>query len=336
MKRILSLLLCALLVFSFAGCSGNNNPSNSSEDASSETPYTAVDMNIGAIKGPTGVGMVSLMADADNKKAANNYNFTVTGAPDEIVGKISSKELDIAAVPTNLAATLYNKTKGGVKILAVNTYSVLSVIEVGTSVSSVEDLKGKTIYSTGEGSNPEYILRYILEKNGIDPDKDVKIEFLTSNDELVTKIVSGAIKLAVVPEPAASTVLKKALTARRALLLGKEWEKVAPESALMMGCVIVRTEFLRSNPDAVAKFLEEYEKSVNAVSDVTKTAELCVKYEMIANEEIALSAIPNCGIAFCAGNDMKTRLSGYLQVLFDANPKSIGGAMPDDAFYYIG
>ncbi len=335
MKRLLPLLLCAVIIFGLAGCASGGTASIPSSSDTSSVEYTPVDINVGGIKGPTAIGMAALMEKAELKTAANNYSFTVSSAPDEVVGKIATGELDIAAVPTNLASTLYKKTESKVKVLAVNTYSVLSLLETGSSVNSFADLKGKTVYSTGEGSNPEYILRFLLEENGLDPDKDVDIRFLASNDELVAKMVSGSISLAVVPEPAASSVLNKSLLTRRVLNLGAEWDKVAPESSLMMGCVIVRAAFLEEHPEAVAKFLEEYKASVNAVADIDKAAELTVKYEIIASKEIALSAIPNCSIAYCDGSDMKTRLGGYLKVLFDANPKSIGGALPDDSFYYI-
>lgn len=331
MKKLLALVLALAMIFSFAACGTENNGSN-------ETPsdtYTPVDINIAGIKGPTAVGMVDLMQKQEDKTAANNYNFSVFGDPQELVGKISTGAVDIAALPTNLAATLYKKTEGKIKVLAVNTYGVLHIVENGETVKSFADLKGKTILSTGEGSNPEYILRYVLENNGINPDTDVTIKFVTSNDEMIAQLKTGGAQIAMVPEPAVTTAMSKIPTLRRVFDMNTEWEKITQDSALMMGCVVVRTEFLEQNPAAVKKFMEEYEASVNAVSDLEKTASLCEKFEIIPAAAVAKKAIPNCHIAFTAGEEMKADLGGYFKVLFEANPKSIGGALPDDNFYYI-
>lgn len=331
MKKLLALVLSLAMIFSFAACGTENNGSN-------ETPsdtYTPVDINIAGIKGPTAVGMVDLMQKQEDKTAANNYNFSVFGDPQELVGKISTGAVDIAALPTNLAATLYKKTEGKIKVLAVNTYGVLHIVENGETVKSFADLKGKTILSTGEGSNPEYILRYVLENNGINPDTDVTIKFVTSNDEMIAQLKTGGAQIAMVPEPAVTTAMSKIPTLRRVFDMNTEWEKITQDSALMMGCVVVRTEFLEQNPAAVKKFMEEYEASVNAVSDLEKTASLCEKFEIIPAAAVAKKAIPNCHIAFTAGEEMKADLGGYFKVLFEANPKSIGGALPDDNFYYI-
>ena len=331
MKKLLALVLALAMIFSFAACGTENNGSN-------ETPsdtYTPEDINIAGIKGPTAVGMVDLMQKQEDKTAANNYNFSVFGDPQELVGKISTGAVDIAALPTNLAATLYKKTEGKIKVLAVNTYGVLHILENGETVKSFADLKGKTILSTGEGSNPEYILRYVLKNNGIDPDNDVTIRFVTSNDEMIAQLKTGGAQIAMVPEPAVTTAMSKIPTLRRVFDMNVEWEKITQDSALMMGCVVVRTEFLEQNPAAVKKFMEEYEASVNAVSDLEKTASLCEKFEIIPAAAVAKKAIPNCHIAFTAGKQMKADLGGYFKVLFEANPKSIGGALPDDNFYYI-
>lgn len=331
MKKLLALALALAMIFSFAACGTENNGSN-------ETPsdtYTPVDINIAGIKGPTAVGMVDLMQKQEDKTAANNYNFSVFGDPQELVGKISTGAVDIAALPTNLAATLYKKTEGKIKVLAVNTYGVLHIVENGETVKSFADLKGKTILSTGEGSNPEYILRYVLENNGINPDTDVTIKFVTSNDEMIAQLKTGGAQIAMVPEPAVTTAMSKIPTLRRVFDMNTEWEKITQDSALMMGCVVVRTEFLEQNPAAVKKFMEEYEASVNSVSDLEKTAALCEKFEIIPAAAVAKKAIPNCHIAFTAGEEMKADLGGYFKVLFEANPKSIGGALPDDNFYYI-
>lgn len=293
------------------------------------------DINVAVIKGPTGVGMVSLMDSAANGKASNNYTFSVASAPTEVVPKIATGEVDIAAVPTNVAATLYKKTDGNVKMLAVNTLGVLHILEKGETINSFADLKGKTLYTSGQGSNPEYILRYLLEKNGLDPDKDLKIEFVASNDELTAALVSGKAEVAMIAEPAATTVLKKAEGFRRALDVSDEWDKVS-ETPLMMGCVVVRADFLAEHEDAVKSFLKEYEKSIKACNDVAAAAKLCEEQGIIPAAAIAEAAIPNCNITFVSGADMKKGVGEYFKVLFDGNPASIGGELPPDGFYYLG
>ena len=296
----------------------------------------AAKISIGIIKGPTGVGMAQLMDQSMNGKSENSYSFTVASSPDEIVPKVVTGEIDIAAVPTNVASTLWSKTEGKVEMLAVNTLGVLYMLENGDSINTVADLKGKTIYTSGQGANPEYILRYILSENGIDPDKDVTIEFVGTNDELTAVLVSGTAQVAMVPEPSATAALSKLDTLRRALDMSDEWDKVSDTSSLMMGCIIARADFIDENPEAVADFLEEYRESVECCTNVDEVADYCVEQGIIPSIDIAKAAIPNCNIVYVDGAEMKERISGYFGVLFDSNPASIGGALPADSFYYAG
>lgn len=331
-------LAAALIGLSLlAGCSGGTAADSSAAAAGESLPAadkTAV--RVVAIKGPTGVGMVNLMKAQDEGTAANTYEFTVTDSPEEASAKLTSGEADMAAVPTNLAANLYAKTSGGVKMLAVNTLGVLYMLEDGDTIQTVADLKGKTIYSTGQGANPEYVLRYILTKNGLDPDKDVTLVFKSQNDELATLLATGEAKVALVPEPVVSTVKAKKSTLRTALDMTAEWDKAAGNgSRLMMGCIAVRSEFAEKNGAAVKAFLTEYKASIDkAGSDLDGTAALCEQYGIIPKAAVAKQAIPGCSLTFLAGRDMMKQIGGYFQVLYDANPKSIGGALPDDAFYY--
>lgn len=334
MKKLISLtalIMSVLMIVGLCGCAGNKEP------ISDEKPidtYKGMDMTVACLKGPTGVGMAKLMEDDENGKTANNYTFTVASAADEISGKIVKGEINIAAVPTNLAAKLNAKTEGKITMLAVNTLGVLSIIENGTSVNSVADLKGKTIYSTGEGSNPEYILRYILSENGLDPDKDVKIQFIATNDELISALVSGKAQVAMVPEPAATTVLTKKDTLRRAISMNDEWEKTG-DSSLMMGCLVALDSFVEANKAQVDKFLEEYKASVDFAKNSTEEAAgLCAKYEIVPAAPIAKQAIPFCNLTYVSGSEMKNSIVGYFEVLKSYDPTSIGGALPDDSFYY--
>ncbi len=331
MKKLTAILLSVLLMVGLLTACGDTQ-----SDSSSNAPAAKAQVNVVGIAGPTGVGLISLMENNKNGTATNNYNFTIVSDPQQAVAAVSNRSADIAAVPTNLASTLYKKTSGNVQVLAVNTLGVLSILENGDSIKSVADLRGKTIYTSGQGANPEYILRYVLEKNGLNPDKDVKIEFVADNDTLGTLVINGTAKVAMVPEPKATACLKSNASVKNVLNMTAEWSKVSGDtSTLMMGCVVARKDFVQENPDTVAAFLAEYKTSINAVkADIPAAAQLCVTHGIIPKAPIAQAAIPNCNITFVDGAEMKTQLSGYLKVLFDYNPKAIGGGLPAEDFYY--
>ncbi|MBQ9859910.1 MAG: ABC transporter substrate-binding protein [Clostridia bacterium] len=334
MKKFVSLVLAVLLTMAlFAGCA-----QQPAEESSAPAPYEAVDVRITAIAGPTGVGLVDLMRKQQEGAAANNYVFNVVNDPQQAVAAISSNSADIVAVPTNLASTLYKKSGGKVQVLAVNTLGVLHILENGETVKSVQDLKGKTVYTSGQGANPEYVLKYVLEKNGIDPEKDVTIKFVPDNDTLATLVANGTAKVAMVPEPKATACLMQNKGVRRALNMTDEWDKVAKDgSALMMGCVVARSAFVQEHPEAVKKFLEEYKASITALqSDVDMAANLCERFKIIPKAPIAKMALPNSALTYVDGNEMKTKLSAYLTVLHTYNPDAIGGQLPADEFYYEG
>ncbi len=323
------------LLFSLTACSINNDTTSSAPSTLSEESYIPVDMSIAYMTGPTGIGMAKLNADSDAKLTANNYTFTVASAATDIVPKFINHEINIASVPTNVAATLFNNEKisGKVRMLAVNTYGVLSILEKGDTINSVADLKGKTIYSTGKGQNPEYILNYILTQNGIDPSTDLTINFVSSED-LVAKLISGEAEIAMAPEPAATTVMVKNQNLRRALSINDEWSKVS-DTKLMMGCVIALDSYIEANPSAVSKFLEEYEASIKyATTNADEVATYCETYTIAASAAIAKKVIPNSNLCFVTGKDMKDNVNGYLNVLFNADPTSIGGKLPADDLYY--
>lgn len=328
MKKYVALLAAVLLIVGMlAGC----------DRAVVVDEYKAVDVNITAIAGPTGVGLVQLMENQDAGKAGNNYTFNVVTAPEQAVAAISNGTADIAAVPTNLASTLYKKTEGKVQVLALNTLGVLHILTNGEEVASIADLKGKTIYSSGQGANPEYILRYVLQYHGIDPDKDVKIEFVADNDTLATVIANGTAKVAMVPEPKASAVMMQNKEVKRALNMTEEWAAVNKNGVpLTMGCVVARKEFVEQNPEAVRMFLNEYRASIaNVMADVEKAATLCETYKIIPKAPLAKAAIPNCALTYVDGVQMKNELSGYLEILYGFNPAAIGGALPAEDFYYV-
>ncbi|MBO5321025.1 MAG: ABC transporter substrate-binding protein [Clostridia bacterium] len=329
MKKILALLLTLMLTLGLTACGQTDNNSS----VASETPEL-VKANVYVLSGPTGIGAANLKDKADKDKTEGDYNVTVVAQPDEIVAKISNKEADIAAIATNLAAKLYNKTEGNITVLAVNTLGVLNVVTPkGIEITSLEDLKGKKVYTTGQGSNPEYIINYLLEKNGIKD--DVTLEFKAEGTELLSVWATDPSAIIISPQPVATTLTIQNEGAKIAIDLTKEWEKVDNKSALMMGCVVVRNEFLKDNKETVDKFLEEYKASIEAANnDIDTTATLCETYGIIPKAPIAKKAIPNCNLTFVSGSEMKTKLSGYLQVLFDADKTAVGGKLPADGFYY--
>ena len=333
-RAIVSLLLALTLALSLTACGGQAN--SEPEQPETQEELTAAEINLYVLSGPTGIGAMNLWAASDAGETKNTYHITMPGANDEVVAALSKGDADIAAVATNLAATLYNKTDGGVTVLAVNTLGVLSLLSNGQEAATVSELKGKTIYAPGQGANPEYILRYVLSGNGLDPDKDVTLRFVGEGSELLTVWQSDPEAVILAPQPVATSILMQNENAKTLFDMTEEWDKIAGgDSTLMMGCVIVRNEFLQANPGAVELFLQEYAASIEkAQSDVEGTAALCEQYGLIPKAALAQKAIPSCGLTFVTGAEMKTGLSGYLQVMFDAAPKSVGGALPGDNFYY--
>lgn len=338
-KIFACVLAACVLAGVMTGCGGSaassGAESSSAAEKSSSTVPEKTPMKIATLKGPTGMGMLKLMSDNDAKTAQSYYQFTIVGSPDEIVSKISTGEIDAASVPTNLAAVLYNKTKGKVQLAAINTLGVLSVLTNGETVSSMKDLKGKTIYASGQGSIPEYALNYILKQNGLEPGKDVKIEYKAEHAELAALVISGKAKIALLPEPFVTQVLSKNKDVKLALNITEEWEKaVNGKSVLSMGGLLVRKDFAEKNKSAFNQFLDEYKASTAyTASNPEQTAALSEKYGIMPSA-VAKKAIPNCNIVYIDGTEMKKQIPDFLKILYAANPKSVGGALPGDDFYY--
>lgn len=325
LKKIISMAIAAIIsCTALVSCSGGSD--NAKLDR---------DIKVYALKGPTGMGMAKLMSDSDAGTTTNKYDFTIASAPDEVTAEIIKGNYDIAALPTNLASVLYNKTEGKIRVAAVNTLGVLYVLENGDTVNSLEDLNGKELYATGQGSTPEYILRYVLETNGI----DCNVTYLAEHSELAAQMISGDVSLGMLPVPNATTVLAQS-EARTAIDLTAEWEKAAEKngdsSALYMGCVIVNPDFIEESPEAVDAFLEEYAASVKYVNENIDDASAMIEsYGIVPKVAIAKKAIPDAHMVCITGDEMKTGLSGFYNVLFGFDPKSVGGAVPADDIYYI-
>jgi len=294
-------------------------------------------LSVVALKGPTGMGMVELMQQSKDGKAAADYTFSLAAAPDEVSGKLITGEADIAAVPVNLAATLYNKTGGKVRMLAVNTLGVLYILENGDTVHSVADLAGTKLYAVGQGATPEYILNYLLDKNGAAGKAD--IQYMADQSELAALLASGlnGVKLAMLPEPSVTAALLKNKSLRVALDLTAEWNKVSGGTQLVQGCLVVRTDALEKNRAAVDGFLTEYAASAAFTNEQpAEAAKLMESFGVLPSAAAAQAAIKNCNIVCLRGDDMKRSASAMLNTLFAADPKSVGGTLPGDDFYYMG
>ena len=316
MKRIVTMITAAVMLYTlaaFAACSKKQDDT---------------EIRIAALKGPTGMGMVKL-ADKQNYP---NYTVSIEASPDALNPRIISGEVDVAAVPVNLASVLYNKLDGDISVLAVSTLGVLYVVEAGSEVNSVADLAGKTVYATGQGATPEYILNYLLDKNGVAG--SVEVNYVGEHAALATMLADGSAEIGMLPEPNVTSTLAGNDNLRIALNLTEEWNKVC-STELVQGVVIARKSFVNEHPEAIEQFLREYEKSSAFVNEnIDEAAKLIVDVGILGNVEIAKKAIPNCNISFSKGEAMHKAVEGMLAVLFEANPKSIGGKLPDKDFYY--
>ena len=292
-----------------------------------------------ALKGPTAMGMVSLMNQADQGEITDeNYNFQIVASPDEVTPAIVQGTADIAAVPANLASVLYQKTDGGVQVLTINTLGVLYLVENGNQIQRISDLKGKTIYASGKGATPEYALNYILKENGLTPGEDVQIEWKSEHTECVAALAEHEDAIALLPQPFVTTAQSKNDSLRVALDLTEEWDNIQKEnggnSSLVTGVTVVRTEFAQEHPEIVEDFMERYQESVTFVNDhAEEAAKMIGNYDIIP-EEVAKKALPECNIVYIDGAEMKEKLSGYLEVLKQENPQAVGGTLPTDEFYY--
>jgi NitT/TauT family transport system substrate-binding protein len=319
-----------------------------SQTQSTDTAATEdVTVRVASLKGPTAIGLVSMMdstsgvptEDAPTEPAEGStgitYSYTISGSPDQVLPQVIKGETDIALVPSNVASVLYNKTKGGVRVIDLNTLGVLSVVTGDATVGQFEDLAGHTVYLSGQGASPEYTLNYLLDQAGI---KDqVTFEFKSEHSECAAAIQADPTAVAILPEPFTTATLAKDSSLMVPVSLTDVWDRYAAGSGsqFVMGVTVARAEFVDEHPEAIADFLSRHSESVDTVNgDPAAAAPLVVKAGIVASEAIAEKAIPKCNIVCTTGEDMRTALSGYLQVLYDADASSVGGALPGDDFYY--
>lgn len=333
MKKIVSLLLALVLALSLAACGQKEADTTPADD----TPAEKVTIRLGGLKGPTSMGMVKLLADAGTGDTANEYAFTMAASANELTPQLVQGELDILAVPANVASILYNQTEGGVQLLAVGTLGVLYIVEKGgETVTDIASLNGKTIYATGKGATPEYALTYLLSQHGLTLGEDVQVEWKSEPTEIVALMAEQDNAVAMLPQPFVTVAQGQVEGLRVALDLSAQWDALDNGSRLVTAGLLVRKAFADEHPDAVAKFLEEYAASVDYVNASPAEAAVLVEAQGIVKAAVAEKAIPYCSLVCITGEDMKTAVSGYLQTLYDLKPETVGGAMPDDGFYWLG
>lgn len=306
-------------------------------DTTDSSAASGITVRVGSLKGPTSMGLVYLMEQDEQNASLCDYEFTMVTAADELLANVVSEKLDIALVPANVASVLYNKTKGGISVIDINTLGVLYIVSSDDSISSVADLKGRTICLTGKGTSPDYVLHYLLSANGLSED-DVTLEYKSEAAEVAAVLKEQPDTIGLLPQPFVTAACAQNESLKIVLNLTEEWDKVQGEggSLLVTGVTIVRNAFLQEYPEIVDTFLTEHQASADFSNEnPDKAAELIAKLGIIEKAPVARKALPYCNITCLTGEEMKAALNGYLQVLADQDPKSIGGKLPEDDFYYV-
>ena len=337
MKRLLALAMSAVMALSLTACTSGTDNSSSVPEQSSSVAEERATIRVGGLKGPTAMGMVKLMEDDAAGTTANDYEFTLAGSADEINPLLIKGELDIAAVPTNVASVLYNKTEGAVRVIDINTLGVLNVVTGDADVTSFGDLAGHTVYMTGKGATPEYVMNYLLERAGLTD--QVTLEFKSEPTEVLSVLLADPSAVGVLPEPFKTAAIAKSEGKLSApVSLTDVWDELAGDtgSRLLTGVTVVRRAFAEEHPEAVAEFLSCHAASVEDVNAAPADwAQAVVDAGIVDNAAIAEKAIPGCMLVCQTGRDMKAALGGYLQVLADADASAVGGKLPADDFYYM-
>ncbi len=328
------LLVCAMV----AGCS-SSAASRAGSTSASPSATERVSVRIASLQGPTTMGLVKLMDDARQGTGTQDYQVSMYGTPDEVVPKIANGDADIALIPSNLAAVLYNKThtEAGPKIqvAAINTLGVLEVVESGDTVHSLADLKGRTVHSTGKGTTPEFVVDHLLAQNGVNPSTDVTIDYRSQATEVAAVLAQTPGAIGILPQPFVTQLEAQNHSVRSALSLTDEWTKTNPDSQLITGVTVVSTAFATRHPQALADFLVDAQASIAFTNDHPEEAgKLIAAQGIVSSAAVGQAAIPACNIRYIAGATMQAELSGYLAVLAKADPSSVGGSLPGADFYY--
>ncbi|MBQ9703527.1 MAG: ABC transporter substrate-binding protein [Clostridia bacterium] len=319
LSLILAVVLIALSIVSFSSCG------KKTEDT----------IKVTTLNGTTGFGMAPLMKENSLGNTSNKYEFKVETDPTLVTAGLINGTIDIAALPTNAAANVYNKTNGGVQIIAINTLGVLYVVTNNVNITSIADLEGKTVYCPAQ--NPLFITKYIIEKNNLSDKVTIDSTTYATPDALRAAVIAGEVEIAVLPEPMVTIAKSNNADLKVSLDLTEEWNKISGGKQLVQGCVVVRTEFAEAFPGSVDQFLKEYKASIEALNeDATTGASYVKEFGIFANDKVAAKAIPNCNIAYLDGKDMKEAMKNFLEAMNSIAPASIGGAIPGEYFYYGG
>ena len=330
-SKFVALVLSLVILLTVSACS-KSNANNTTEQniIDTETP-----VNIMVLNGTTGFGMAKLITDTNTDTATLNYNISVEADASNVTAALINGSVDIAALPTNAAAVVYNKTQGDIQVLALNTLGVLYLVSDGTeSIENISDLKGRTVYAPAQ--NPSFIFSYICEANGLTVGQDVMIDNTYAQPaDLRTAVAAGEVSIAVLPEPMLTIAKSSNDKLVTALDLTEEWDKVSEPGSLVQGCVVVRKSFAEENPEIIAHFMKDYETSIQYLFD--ESADIAGVIEssgVFAKGAVAAKALPNCNLCFITGENMQMVLSHFLEIMYKTQPASIGGAVPGDDFYY--
>lgn len=293
-------------------------------------------VRVGGLKGPTTMGIL-FMQDAENSE--ERYQFSMVTAADELVASVVREEIDIALLPANVSSVLYAKTEGKVNVIDINTLGVLYLLSADQELGAMEgltlsDLQGKTIYLTGMGTTPDYVLRALMKANQIAEDA-IHLEYKSEPAEVAAILSEDATAIGLLPQPFVTSAMLQNESLHIIMDMDREYASTFGEH-MVTGVTIVRSGFLEEHGTLVDQFLEDHHNSIRLINEDPKQgAELVVNAGILPKAPVAEKAIPNCNLQFVAGEEMKAALSSYLQNLYEIEPKSIGGNIPTEDFYYI-
>lgn len=335
MKKFMAIIL-TLVMITIAGCSGVNEKTQnqSPTDMAQKQVAKPLDVVVATLKGPTGISMIKMIDGAPTLGDGVKVKYDVYSAPEELTAKLVAKQVDFATIPTNQAALLYNKMPD-YQLAATSIWGVMYIVSSGEKVESVTDLKGKTICLSGKGNTPDIALRYILEANKLDPEKDVKLEYIAEHSEVAAKFVSGLVKHVLLPEPFATGAIMKLKGAKTTVDLQKEWAKASGNSEFPQTCLVVRSEFAKNNPDVVQNLLNRYKESIDWVNaNLDEAGKLVEKNNLGLNAVAVKMSIPRCNMKYVSAEDSKNAVNLFLGVILKYNSQFVGGKLPGENFFY--
>jgi len=317
-KNLLVLLFAAITVVFLVSCSAETRP----EQIKVVTPA-----------GATAISIVKPMKDTQ-EIGGTKVLYEVVPSTDLIVARLTAKEADFAIVPVNLAAQLYRKQM---------PYSLTSVVTWGNLfiVSSEElegwdAMKGQDIYLMGKGLVPDIVFRTLLKENGLDPDKDVNLIYLSGATELAPNFISGKSRISMLPEPSLTTVKMKKSDTHVYLDLQEEWKKAfGTDAGYPQAGILVKNDLIKCNPGLVKQYLGILEEGMNWLNENPKDAgAYAEELNLDLPAAVVEKSIPGNNIQHKYISDVKDQLNDFYRVLFDFSPETVGGELPDNGLYY--